>query len=74
MQAEATRDGLPPAAYYSGSTHQFERIGSVEATFNRMVIYRGYRLHSGDVLKPEQIGQPGADPRLTVNTFLKVRT
>lgn len=74
LQAEATREGLPPAAYFSGSTHQFERIGGVEAAFNRMVIYRGYRLHSGDVLKPEQIGQPGADPRLTVNTFLKVRT
>lgn len=74
VQADASRLGLPPAAYFSGSTDQFERIGRVEAAFNRMVIYRGYRLHSGDIHRPEQIGQKGVTPRLTVNTFLKVRT
>lgn len=73
LQGEVQSRGIPPAEYFSGSTEQFERIGGVDAVFNRMVIYRGYRLHSGDILRPAQIGAPGATPRLTVNTFLKAR-
>lgn len=72
LQREAKVHGLPPAEYFSGSGAQFERIGRVGAVWNRMVIYRGFRLHSGDILQPERIGQPGA-ARLTVNTFLRAR-
>lgn len=73
LRGEVGVHGLPPAEYFFGSSVQFERIGRVGAAFNRMVIYRGFRLHSGDILQPEKIGQSGVAPRLTVNTFLRAR-
>ena len=73
LQAEIKASGLPPAAYFSGATYQYEQIGRVEAAFNRLVIYRGWRLHSGEIPKASEIGKPGAEPRLTVNTFLMGR-
>ncbi|MEM5518167.1 DUF6445 family protein [Henriciella sp. AS95] len=73
LQSEVREFGLPKRQYFSGTDQQFERIGGVEARFNRMVLYRGYRLHSGDISRPELIGAPGAEPRLTVNTFLAAK-
>ena len=73
LQTEVREFGLPARQYFAGSNKQFERIGGVEARFNRMVIYRGYRLHSGDISLPERIGAPDAEPRLTVNTFLAAK-
>ena len=73
LQEEVREFGLPARQYFAGSNEQFERIGGVEARFNRMVIYRGYRLHSGDITRPELIGAPDAEPRLTVNTFLMAK-
>lgn len=74
LRREVGEDGLPPAAYFAGSTPRFERVGGVAAAFNRLVIYRGLRLHSGDILQPP--GEDAADPqtaRITINTFLAAR-
>ncbi len=73
LHAELNKTGLPPAAYFSGAGAQFERIGQVPAQFNRMVIYRGFLLHSGDILQPERIGQGIESARITLNTFLSAR-
>ena len=73
LRAEIAEAGLPPAAYFAGSSAQFERIGEVGAAFNRMVIYRGITLHSGDILQPERIGQGIETARITLNTFLSAR-
>lgn len=73
LQGEVKEDGLPPAQYFSGSNNRFEKTGSVDAAWNRLVIYRGWRLHSGDIPKASRIGQPGEEPRLTINTFLRAR-
>lgn len=73
LQEEVREYGLPKRQYFSGTDQQFEKIGGVEARFNRMVIYRGYRLHSGDIAQPERIGAPDAAPRLTINTFLAAK-
>lgn len=73
LKAEVKQAGLPPASYFSGSTEQFEQIGRVDAAFNRLVIYRGWRLHSGEIPRANEIGKPGAEPRLTINTFLQAR-
>lgn len=73
LRKEAEAKGLPEAAYFSGSSEQFEMIGSVEAAWNRMVIYRGLQLHSGRIMKAHEIGTPGFRPRLTVNTFLAAK-
>ncbi len=64
----------PPApAYLHSSSPVFERIGAVDAAFNRMVIYRSALLHSG--LIPDDFACV-ADPRtgrLTGNLFLRGR-
>lgn len=71
LQGEALQ--LPSSGYVAGTTDLYEETGRVEARFNRLAIYRGYRLHSG-VIPP---GLPlSADPkqgRLTVNIFLQAR-
>lgn len=73
LEDEIARRGEPAAGYLGGDTASFEQIYRVPAAFNRLVIYRGWTLHSG--LVPEGHGLP-ADPRtgrLTINTFLHAR-
>lgn len=64
---------IPSAGYVSGSTALFEQTGHVEARFNRMVMYRGYRLHSGQVPRDLPLSGDPRTGRLTVNTFLQSR-
>lgn len=73
LQAELKVIGLPDGGYFAGSTDQFEQIGRVEAAFNRMVIHRGFLLHCGHIRRSDLIGVDGAQPRLTVNTFLTAK-
>ncbi|WP_300541543.1 DUF6445 family protein [Maricaulis sp.] len=70
LKADVATHGMPPRRYPAGSDAMFERIGGVEAVFNRMVIYPGIVLHAFDM--PEDFAfSPDADRgRLTVNTFL----
>jgi hypothetical protein len=73
IEAEVAKLGLPGADYLRGDTAQFEQTYRVEAVFNRLVIYRGWTLHSGTI--PEGFGFSD-DPRtgrLTINTFLQAR-
>ena len=62
-------EGLP-ARYPEDSDHSYEKIETVEAKFNRLVMYRGVNLHSVG-LGPE-FNFENSDPlqRLTINTFL----
>ncbi len=61
----------PPKRYFSDSTDEFERIARFEGKFNRLLVYRGSLLHSGDI--PETFAF-SADPevgRLTCNIFIQ---
>jgi hypothetical protein len=74
VNAEVKAQGMPPAQYVDGDTELFERIAKYDAAFNRALIYRGSMLHSVNV-PPGFV--PDTNPRtgrLTVNTFLTVRT
>lgn len=73
LRTELAEDGVPEATYFLDDTPRFERIGTADARYNRMVIYRGVQLHSGDILKAGEIGQPGHVPRLTINTFMRAK-
>lgn len=56
-----------PDGFIDGDTSLFERVASFPATFNRVLIYRGISLHSGDIAA----GPFDSDPRqgrLTANT------
>ena len=64
---------LPDAGYVTGTTPLFEQIGSVDAQVDRMVIYRGYRLHSGVIPPDLPFSTHPKSGRLTINTFLQAR-
>ncbi|MEO0786552.1 MAG: DUF6445 family protein, partial [Pseudomonadota bacterium] len=66
-------DALPDSGYVDGDTELFEETGRVAARFNRMVIYRGYRLHSGVIPADLTLSSDPREGRLTVNTFLQGR-
>ncbi|MEM9054826.1 MAG: DUF6445 family protein [Pseudomonadota bacterium] len=73
VNAEVAEDGIPPPDYFRGQNQRFERIGHAEARFNRMVLYRSYRLHSGDIPANLPLYANPEKGRLTVNTFLQAR-
>jgi hypothetical protein len=69
LQGELAALGPPPPRYITDDTDMFERIGSFEAAFNRMLIYRSISLHSADIA-PGYEGQADARAgRLTANIF-----
>lgn len=73
LEADIARLGAPAADYVRSDTALYAQTFRVEAAFNRLIIYRGWTLHSG--LIPEALPLL-ADPRtgrLTVNTFLQAR-
>ena len=67
----ATTQTLAQGYYRTGAL--FECIGEIEARPNRMVLYRGYRLHSGIIPDDLPLHADPAAGRLTVNTFLQAR-
>lgn len=58
------------ANYMSDNNKLFERINSVEACFNRLIIYRGTSLHSGDIEQDYDFDTNPSTGRLTVTSFL----
>jgi hypothetical protein len=60
----------PVAAYINGDTPLFERIASHDAAFNRVLIYRGNVLHSGNIPPDSTFSSNPRIGRLTANTFL----
>lgn len=77
QEALAQQLHLTPG-YQAGDSALFQRIGQVEARFNRAVIYPANLLHSGDILQalaPEQ-ERLSAEPvhgRLTVSGLLQLQ-
>jgi len=63
----------PPAGYIDGDSNLFERIADYEAVFNRMLIYRGANLHSGDIAGDFAFDPDPRAGRLTLNLFLLFR-
>jgi hypothetical protein len=73
LDADLKALGMPDQVYIGGDTKIFERIGGVEAAFNRLVVYRGAVLHSGDIPRDFGFAHDVRAGRLTVNTFLYYR-
>jgi hypothetical protein len=59
----------PAPGYIRGDSPFFERIHRVDAAFNRLVIYRGCALHSGDIGKDAVFSEDPRRGRLTINGF-----
>ncbi len=56
--------------YINGDTALFQRIGSVEGLFNRLVVYPCNLLHSGNIDRKFQPDNNPRNGRLTINTFI----
>jgi len=55
--------------YVADDTRFFERIHTVEAAFNRLIIYKGNALHSGDISGRTILSEDPRLGRLTINGF-----
>ena len=74
LEAEIATQGLPePPQYMNGDTDLFERFHSVKAKFNRLIIYRGTSLHSGDISNDYNFDLNPRSGRLTITSFLYSR-
>lgn len=72
LETESHGSDVPAGGYINGDTALFEQIASVDAVFNRMIVYRRNALHSACV---DDGHVPPADPlagRLSINTFIDV--
>ena len=74
LQNEVRANGLPEAKYFSGSSEQFEKIAEIESKPNRMIIYRGILLHSGNIVVAPNNDEGAGNARMTINTFLVGRS
>lgn len=59
----------PVHAYVIDHTQFFERLFGVEAAFNRLIIYKGNALHSGDISARTMLSEDPRRGRLTINGF-----
>lgn len=58
-----------PSGYPDDSTPVFERIGYFEGCYNRALIYRGKRLHSGAITSGRALPADPVTGRLTITGF-----
>ncbi len=56
--------------YMNGSTDLFEQIACVDAKFNRLVVYPGAVLHSGNIAPDFNFDPNPTTGRLTLNSFI----
>lgn len=59
-----------PKAYMNGSNDYFEQIASVDAQFNRLVVYPSNILHSGNIAADFKFDPNPLTGRLTLNSFI----
>lgn len=69
LAAEA-KDNEWMGKYINGSNKYYERIASYDAAFNRMVIYRGNCLHSGNISADFNFDPNPRTGRLTLTSFI----
>jgi len=62
--------GPPTATYQYGDSDRYEMIGEVAAKPDRLILYRGCRLHSGHIPQEPDPAEAIASGRLTVTAFL----
>lgn len=70
FEQERDSDPLPPPAYPQPDVEGYQTIGSVEAVFDRILIYRSCLLHSGLIPNGMRFDSNPARGRLTANIFL----
>jgi hypothetical protein len=59
----------PAHGYVDGDTPYFEKLHGVDAAFNRLIVYPGNALHSGDIAAHGVRSEDPRRGRLTINGF-----
>lgn len=67
--AAELRDDSPTPHYVADDTRYFERVRSIGAAFNRLIVYKGNALHSGDITEHTVLSEDPRLGRLTINGF-----
>ncbi len=62
--------GEPPAKYHHGTSNRYEMIEEIAARPDRLILYRGWTLHSGVISDPRKLSSDPAKGRLTINMFI----
>ncbi len=70
LDSELAGSSSLPTGYINGDNQWFERIASVDAKFNRAVIYRCSSLHSGNIPGNYQANYDPYAGRFTLTSFL----
>ncbi|RME69165.1 MAG: hypothetical protein D6782_00095 [Alphaproteobacteria bacterium] len=72
LERQATTVGLPAPQYINGDTDLFERIGAVEARFNRAIFYCSNVLHAGSIDATAGLSADPRQGRLTATAFVRL--
>lgn len=68
----ASRHGIAPG-YMTDGNAWFDRVATVPARFNRLIVYPGTVFHCGQITAPERLSVDPARGRLTLNGFFTCR-
>lgn len=60
------------SSYPSAKHHAYEKIFVAKNMFNRVIVYSGANLHSGEILRPNDLHESPAIGRLTITGFLRL--
>ena len=71
VKAQFSDPARHPSGYICGSSPEYEEIASFEAVYNRLVMYRGSSLHSGNIGPEYNFDPSPATGRLTITTFIE---
>ena len=72
LEREVHGGNIPDALYANGDTSLFKRYATIDAKFNRLVVYRSNNLHSGNIPADLPLSADPRRARMTINTFLTV--
>jgi hypothetical protein len=73
LKNEFAVSSAPPPRYANGDSNLFVRTASFDAVFNRLLLYRGVMLHSGNIAPEFEFDNNPRTGRLTANSFLQFR-
>ncbi|WP_300974934.1 DUF6445 family protein [Sphingomonas sp. LHG3406-1] len=66
-------EGSEPSGYITGDNAHYEQLASVDAAFDRVVVYRSRILHSGQIPPDLPLLSDPRRGRLTANIFISYR-
>lgn len=66
------KHGVTPG-YMTESNAWYEKVASVPARWNRLIVYSGTVFHSGEIAHPEKLSDDPLTGRLTLNGFFTCR-